>query len=1092
VRPPATSDRAAAIFLGLSRVAPDHRAQVLREQCGADEPLRREVEDLLAALELRDSALGTPDTAATKDRTVRPTGGTIGDFIVVREIGAGGSGIVYLAHQQHPPRMVALKVLRREFLASTVQRRFEIEAELLAQLHHPGIAQVYAASPGDATTPPFIAMELINGPPLTQYADNRQLSVRDRVELLARACDAVQHAHQRGIIHRDLKPGNILVSDDGQPKVLDFGVARAAGSQISVTTVETERGQLVGTLAYMSPEQIQTTPEAIDTRTDIYALGVILYRLLAGRLPFGHDDPPLPELARRIVGDDPPRLSAIRSDLRGDLEIIVSRALAKEKDRRYASAASLGSDLRRFLAGQPIAASADSAWYVVRRQVTRYQRSLVVSTAVGVTLAALSAYAIFQRARADEVNVRLQQELATSTIEQGRLLGLTRNLPLAEELVWRELFRRPDSLHAQWALSDIYSREPSLCCGIVHRNGTRSVRFSADGRLLITAGRIDGMLRLFDVQSGEVTRTLTAETRSSVRRALFTPDGRAVIWAAQDGSLRAWDLDRGVGRRIQDTGHAISDLAIDSSGRHLLTVGRAPGVRVWSLATGQLLTTLTGPPGAMESVAASESGSLVLGGGLDGTLAAWDLSQQKQLWSVPAHARSVTAVAIDPRGSTVASGGVDGTVRLWRASTGQHERTVDPDNGTIRSLGFDPRGTRLAIGGWWFTRILDLERPSSAPVDLGAPYGMTDLHFRPDGRALATSNDGSGHVRIWDLAADSRTDRWRDASRIWGLAVSPDARWLATVTDEHLTLWRPSESSPVHVMAAGGAVRAVAVSPSGRWLASVGSPSSAAIWEPDTGRRISDLPGAGYARAVAVSDDERRIFVGEGDGSLAIWDWADGVARGPRRTKSPETEVLALATHGSKVFLGHRSRVLSVRDAGSGSELHRFLHETAPFAVAVSPDGRRIAAGTWTGSIFIWDLTTGRELQKLQGQDRVVSGVDFSPDGRLLASASRGGSTRLWEVASGQWIATIASRGAGAERVRFFPDGRRLAIAYDDGEVEIRDVMFFLRHAAGHAVHQLQQLRDTGETFPRADEVLAWSRRILSMPRPASPNTLLR
>lgn len=221
-------------------------------------------------------------------------GTVIAGFDIVQPIGSGGAGVVYLAHQRHPPRIVALKVLRQEFVASRVQRRFELEAELLGPLHHPGVAQIYAAHPGDQSTPSFIAMELVDGPPVTEYAEHHGLSIADRVDLIAKVGDAVEHAHQRGIIHRDLKPGNILADAMGQPNVVDFGVARTSASEVSA--VETEVGPLLGTLASMSPEQVAATPDAIDTRTDIHALGVILFRLLAGRLPFAHDDPRVAQL----------------------------------------------------------------------------------------------------------------------------------------------------------------------------------------------------------------------------------------------------------------------------------------------------------------------------------------------------------------------------------------------------------------------------------------------------------------------------------------------------------------------------------------------------------------------------------------------------------------------------------------------------------------------------------------------------------------------------------------------------------------------------------------------------------------------------
>jgi WD40 repeat protein/predicted Ser/Thr protein kinase len=1010
-----------------------------------------------------------------------PAAGTsIAGFTLIRQIGSGGTGVVHLARQHQPARIVALKTLRHEFMAGTMRRRFEIEAELLAQLQHPGIAQVYAAYSGDATTPPFIAMELVNGPPLTQYADDRRLGVRERVELVARACDAIQHAHQRGIIHRDLKPGNILVDEHGLPKVLDFGVARTIGAQVSVTTVETETGELIGTVAYMSPEQVEAAPTAVDTRTDIYALGVILFRLLTGRLPFGHDAPPLPELARRIAHDEPPRLGTVDTKLRGDLEVIVGRALAKDKDRRYSSAAALASDLRHYLEGLPIAASADSAWYLLRRQVARYRRALALSAVAAITLAALAGYALVQRQRADRANLELQQELARSTIERGRLLGLTGNLPIAEDLVWRELFRRPDSLQAQWALSEIYSREPSLCCGVVHAGGTRSVRFSPDGRLLMTAGRVDGTIRLLEVASGLVVHATAAEANRPIKRALFTPDGRVVVAAGEDGSFRTLDVARGALREVPTVVPGLRDFAIDGRSEHLLTVDGTPGVRIRSLATGEEVGALTVRSGAADVVAADRR--LVVAGGADGSLAAWDLVRRAPVWQVP-NASGVVAIAIDPGGRYVASAHADGRVHLRSAASGRAHRTLRPENGTARGLSFDPRRPRLAVAGWYHTSVWDLARPAERPQNLGAPYGTTDVHFRPDGEVLATCIDATGHVRLWDLQPDPRIDHWPGEGRaISGLAVARGAPWVVTSSATRIAKWQAGTPAPVFTVDARGPVTSIAASANGRWLVTAGQPASAAIFDARDGRRLADLPDARPARAMAVSADGRRIYAGESDGTLSVWDWVDGVARGPRRTSSADREVLTLAVRRGDVIVAHRNRRVVLRDGGSGREIRRLQPSSAAFSLAVSPDGRFLAAGTWVGSIVIWDLESGRQVRELKGQARGVIGLDFSPDGRLLVSASLGGPMWVWDVDTGLWLATVPSRAVGAERVRFVDNGMRLAIGYEDGVVEIRDLSYFFRHAAGHVPYQLEQFRANGERFPRAHEVLAWSRRILSGP----------
>ena len=1070
------SDRATAIFFALAQIPPDQRGPQLDERCGGDIALREEVERLLHGLEKTDTLISPLTPPVGADDVSQPAGAEVGGFVIVRQIGAGGTGVVHLAHQRHPPRVVALKILRREFVASAVQRRFEIEAELLGHLHHPGIAQVYAAHPGDAATPPFIAMELVNGPPLTEFAEARGLSARERVELLARVCDAVQHAHHRGIIHRDLKPGNILVNDDGQPKVLDFGVARRMDGSVASPTIATETGQLVGTLAYMSPEQVRAVPEAIDTRTDVHALGVILFRLLAGRLPFGHDDPALPELARRIVQDDAPRLSTIVPSLRGDLDVIVARALAKEKDRRYASAEGMAADLRRYLAGQPISASADSAWYVLRRQVGRYRLALALSAATLVAVSAIAVYALVQRSRAE-------LQLATSTIERGRLLNLNGNQPVAEELVWRELFRRPGSHHARWTLWDIYSREPSLWTQIGHAAGTDHVRFSPDGRLLVTSGRVDGTLRLVDAESGRVVRTMSSTAGIVTRRIFFAEDGRTIVSGHDDGSLRIWEAATGALRReFPKAIPRLSDFAIAGTGNRVIATA-AGAVGVWSLDTGQRIDDLSGLLKAAFVVTASPDGSVTFIGADDGSVTAVNLEKRSVIWRSTRHVGQVSSLAVAPDGDLLVSGGADTNVNFWKTDSGEHVRTVATNNGRVRNLAFDSTGTKLAAAGYWRTRMWDVNDPSRPLQDLGASEGIDDLHFRPDGRMLATCNAATGLLRVWDLAADSRTDRWQPhRGAVTGLDIAGNGTTVVSAELEGLVSFRngPDQASLTTAGTATAPARAYAfaLSRDSRWIAITGTIGATGVWDMHDRRRIADLPAL-RSRAVVFTSDDRRLIVGQTNGALKIWDWSAGSATNPREHKTPDNEVTAIASHGQRVFVGHANHFVTVRDIASNQEIRRFESASTPFALEVSPDGRLLAAGTWLGAVDIWEIDSGRKIADLKGQTALVGGVDFSPDGTLLAVASRDGSTRLWDVAAGQFLATVASRAPGAERVRFFPDGRKLAIGYEDGEIEIRDLEYFFRHAAGSAEYQLRLFKDAGESFSRAGEVLAWSNGML-------------
>ncbi len=312
----------------------------------------------------------------------------IGKYVVQRVLGEGGMGMVYLAEQESPRRLVALKVIRPGYLSEKLLRRFEFESQLLGRLQHPGIAQVYEAGMVDdeqGRPLPYFAMEYIKGVSLTEFVRVRRLGTRERLALLARVCDAVSHAHQKGVIHRDLKPGNILVDESGQPKILDFGVARATDGDVKASTMQTDVGQLIGTVPYMSPEQVSGDPAELDTRSDVYALGVIAYELLAGRLPYDLQKKMIHEAVRVIREEEPTRLSSINKTLRGDVETIVAKALEKNKGRRYATADSLAGDIRNYLADQPISARPASGWYQFQKFASR-NRAVVIGSGVAIGL----------------------------------------------------------------------------------------------------------------------------------------------------------------------------------------------------------------------------------------------------------------------------------------------------------------------------------------------------------------------------------------------------------------------------------------------------------------------------------------------------------------------------------------------------------------------------------------------------------------------------------------------------------------------------------------------------------------------------------
>lgn len=305
----------------------------------------------------------------------------IGLYTLRRVIASGGMGTVYEAIQEQPRRTVAVKLMKSGITSAGALRRFEFESQILARLKHPGIAEVYEAGTHDPGTGPvpYFAMEYIpNALSITSFAAQRGLGLDERLRLFASVCDAVHHGHQKGIIHRDLKPDNIIVGPDGQPKIIDFGVARATDSDMAVATLQTEYGQLLGTLQYMSPEQIQGDPGDIDIRSDVYALGVILYELLSGKSPYDLTKIAPVEAARRIREDAPTRVSSLDRSLSGDPTTIVHKAIEKDRERRYQSAGALAEDIRHYLNREPIAARPPTLTYQMRI-FARKNRALVAS-----------------------------------------------------------------------------------------------------------------------------------------------------------------------------------------------------------------------------------------------------------------------------------------------------------------------------------------------------------------------------------------------------------------------------------------------------------------------------------------------------------------------------------------------------------------------------------------------------------------------------------------------------------------------------------------------------------------------------------------
>ena len=576
----------------------------------------------------------------------------IGHYRVVCLLGEGGMGAVYEAEQDNPRRPVALKLIRPGLVSPSLLKRFAQEAQILGRLRHPGIAQIYEAGLAEDGQP-FFALEFVRGLPLDEYAGRERLGTAARLELLARVCDAVQHAHDHGVIHRDLKPGNILVDEAGQPKVLDFGVA-LADDDLRSSTDRTRTGQLVGTLTYMSPEQVAADPSAVDARSDVYTLGLILFELLAGRLPYELEHLSLPEAALVIREREPARLGSADSTFRGDVETIAGKALEKDKARRYSSAGDLAADLRRYLRHEPIRARPPSALYQLSKFARRHQA--LVGAVLGVFAALLvgtitSVLFAIKAERNARVALGEKREAQIQTY-QARLAAAVAALAAHDvAAAARQLEAAPDDLRDTWEWRHLRSRLDDSSSVIPLPAESAGLLTGAPDLLRAWSATGAGV-RITDLEGAEHrSLSIGIERPRSVTVAQTRRGLRVAAWVGET----AFDL-------LGDTGQIVCRVAV-------------PGAK--------------GP----KPVAVSPDGTRLACIRQDGEwvrLLVFDATSGQQTAVCDGHRHGIWAYAFSPDGTRLVSGGED---RAAPSGTRPPARCWLPARGTpARSLG--PRSAR--------------------------------------------------------------------------------------------------------------------------------------------------------------------------------------------------------------------------------------------------------------------------------------------------------------------------------------------------------------------------------------------------------------
>jgi WD40 repeat protein/tRNA A-37 threonylcarbamoyl transferase component Bud32 len=1019
------------------------------------------------------------------------TSPSFGDYELVQMIARGGMGVVYKARQRKLNRVVALKMILAGRLASAEEvQRFYLEAQAAAQLEHPGIVPIFEV--GEHAGQPFFSMSFVEGGSLAQRVRKGALAPREAAGLVERVAVAVAYAHEHGIIHRDLKPANILLDKDGNPKVSDFGLAKKVSGDSNLTLA----GQIIGTPAYMAPEQALGQPELVGPAADVYSLGAILYCLVTGRPPFESVD--AIETLRQVKEQEPIPPGRVNVAVRGDLETICLKCLQKDPRKRYATAAALADDLGSYLAGKPIQARpvgrTERAWRWCRRNPVVASLLGLVAASLLAGMATTSYYAIQasdreqealanarrardEKARSDRRWYAAEMGLAQKDWEEAQVVSLQQRLAVFEP----QDSEAPDLRSFEWYYLQHLCRL-DLRTLAAHTLPIRSIAYSPDGRWLASAaGEFGkpGEVKVWDVATGGELLCLRGLPDFACCVA-FSADGRRLAAASggfrTPGEIRVWDPADGRLIRVI-TGHTapIRGLAFHPDSRRIVSASGgfslqgmplAGDVRVWDVAEGRELLRIEGRAAtrweaAVNCVTFSPNGLRVAFA--DGqTVRVCDAATGNELSAPGTRQGSVTSVAYSPDGGRLASGTLQGTINIWDTVSGQESLAFHHAEG-IRNLAFSPDGRRLAAAaGNSMVKVWDL-RTGREPVILrGHTDSVSGVAFSPDGWRLA-SGGSEGAIKIWDATApaDALTLGGR-LTTIKDVAFSPDGRRLA-VASTNATVRILDTTTALEVVALYGhasAVSSVVYSPDGRLIASAGEDRTVRVWDASSGAELFCLRGEiAPVQGLAFSPDGRRLATGSGGwerrgqplaGQLKVWDVSRREAilmlPGPGDAVAGGSFAgVAFSPDGERLAAG-LGQIVGIWDVATGKQLLTLTGHDGPVTrVAYSPDGRRLASASRDRSVRVWDATTGDPLLTLSGHASAVSGLAYSPDGRRLVSIG-GGNTRggervddgvkIWDALVGQEILTLHGAPGQAPCLTFATDGRRLA-AGGDAEVTI-------------------------------------------------------
>jgi serine/threonine protein kinase/WD40 repeat protein len=1061
----------------------EERAAFLIRECRGDNAMRRRLEALLAAHQQTVGALADASPAAVATMKIEFTdapdetiGQKIGRYKILEKVGEGGCGVVYVAEQTEPVRRrVALKVIKLGMDTKQVVARFEAERQALAMMDHPNIAKVLDAGATETGRPYFI-MELVRGIRITDYCDQNNLSTNERLDLFIKVCQAIQHAHQKGIIHRDIKPSNILVTlHDGVPvpKVIDFGIAKATEGRLTEATVYTQLHQFIGTPAYMSPEQAEMSGLDIDTRSDIYSLGVLLYELLTGRTPFDAQElvsQGIDQMRKTIREKEPLRpstkLATLQGDeltttakrrsvetsklanlLRGDLDWIVMKCLEKDRTRRYETANGLAFDLKRHQNNETVLARPPSSAYRFQKLVRRNKVSVAAATVVFTSLClgiiattlqsvratrakqeALAAQAQAVAAQASESKLKAQaqaQELAARQRAYASDMNVAKqaldgnNLGRALDLLNQQTNKpgEQDLRGWEWRYLWQQTRSDALYTLCQQSNEIESLVASSDGRWLAVGVEHNDGLFVYDLQTRKQVAHLAP--REGGLRAAFSPTEPLLAFTSEEilasgekpATLHLWNAAT---RRV------LGEFPLDSK---CWGLAFAKDGRTLVISTEQSIITWRVPEGTRLDTYSHEG---------HGTLAAaTDFAATSDL-SLAAYAtKSGEVHVIDLRNDH----------ELWSKVISKQ---------FVTALAFSPDGKTLASAAGIGESNIHLWEAATGR-EIGSPLEghrrwVASLVFWPDGKKLASSS-ADQTIRIWDVASRQCLDVLRGHMEVSRLALLPDNKTLVSgCKDGTVCLWDTGATHPGRGrMAIPDSVVNWCFTPDSRSVLTLNQQGQVSRWTGSDFQQRDPVLEVGTKfspsrthRHHLFSGDARYLAISSTNGTISVWDVSQRVLRDEFRPGDGDVLPKSFLDHGNRLIVwSETGKRFSEWDLAANREIQSWAGPVSFEGHGVSPDERLVVAVGFEGQVVCRDLqnhsSTNLPLDALEGWT-----VEFSADGTALVISSALGYARVWDTATWQERATLHGFLNAVDYAVFSPDNTRLLTSGSHPEDEMK------------------------------------------------------